>query len=206
MISHARVARRGTRRGFSLVEMLVAMTISSLLLTATLGALDASFKSYKVTTESASSHVVSRLVMQRLGALIRTGESFGPFPVNPILTPIIESDMIEFRVQPNLEIDAFEIWSIRLTPVAGPTGPNELRSIVERYEGGVLVSTSERTLMRRVLNTKFTLEYAVGPRLRRATVDINMLADDVQGDTIGSDLSANALRMVTSFSPRRLEQ
>lgn len=197
-------ARSPTRRAFSLVEMLVAMTISSLLLTATLGALDASFKSYKVTTESASSHVVSRLVLQRLGALIRTGESFGPFPVNPIVTPIIESTTIEFRVVPDPGVDAYEIWTVQLTPVPGETGPNELRSVVERFENGAMVTTTERTLMRRVLDANFTLEYAVGPRLRRATIDINMLADDVQGDTIGSDLSANALRMVTSVSPRRL--
>jgi len=193
------------QRGFSLVEMLIAMTISSLLLTATLGALDALFKSYKVTTESASTHVVMRLVMQRLGALIRTGESFGPFPSNPIITPVITSDSIEFRVQPDPAIDAYEIWTVSLVDVVGPTGPNELRTIVERYGNGSMLGTTERTIMRRVLDATFTLRYDVGPRLRRATIDLTVLADDVQGDTIGSDLHANALRMVTTISPRRLD-
>ena len=41
------------RRGFSIVEMLIALAITATLLTATLAALDTSFKSYKVTTEGA---------------------------------------------------------------------------------------------------------------------------------------------------------
>ncbi len=197
--------RPHARRAFSLVEMLVALMISSLLLTATLSALDASFKSYKVTTESASTQVVIRILMQRLGALIRTGEQFGPFPVNPILDPVITSDRMEFRVQPDPQINDYEIWTIEAVAVEGETGPFELRSTVERYEDGDLVSSTDRTLVRRVLDITFTLEYAVGPRLRRATIDLTVMADDVQGDTVGGDLHANALRMVTSVSPRRLD-
>ncbi|RMD63684.1 MAG: prepilin-type N-terminal cleavage/methylation domain-containing protein, partial [Planctomycetota bacterium] len=46
----------GRWRGFSLVEMLLALAISATLLTAALAALDSSFKGYKATTESASTH------------------------------------------------------------------------------------------------------------------------------------------------------
>lgn len=196
---------RHIRRGFSLVEMLVALTISSLLLTATLSALDASFKSYKVTTESASTQVVLRILMQRLGTLVRTGQQFGPFPVNPILNPIVETKSIEFQVIPDPNSDRREVWSVRRTTVDGPTGPYELRSVVDTYINGSLVASTERTLIRRVLDVNFTLEYDVGPRLRRATIDIAVKADDVQGDTVAGDLEANAIRMVTSVSPRRLD-
>ena len=41
--------RHPQRPGFSLVEMLIALTITATLLTATLSALDARFKSYSVT-------------------------------------------------------------------------------------------------------------------------------------------------------------
>ncbi len=61
--------------GFSLIEMLVALAISGLMLTAAMVALDSSFKGYKITTDSASTHVVSRLVMTRLSSMIRTGTS-----------------------------------------------------------------------------------------------------------------------------------
>ena len=45
--------RTGARRGFNLIELLVALTITSTLLTATMVALDASFTAYQRTTEVA---------------------------------------------------------------------------------------------------------------------------------------------------------
>src|SRR5205814_3428652 len=85
-----------SRRAFSMIEMLIAFTISALLLTACLVALDSSFKSYEATTESASTHVVSRLVMHRLMAMIRQGEEFGPYPLGIVIPTRIESDYLEF--------------------------------------------------------------------------------------------------------------
>ena len=70
MLSHRR--QPIARRGLSLLEMLIALAISAMLLTAALSALDVMFKGYKQTTESASTHVVSRIVMSR-----RAGTSWG---------------------------------------------------------------------------------------------------------------------------------
>src|SRR5690606_30890286 len=97
--------RAQVRRGFSIVEMLVALTISATLLAATLSAFDASWRSYQHTTESASTHVVSRIVMHRLLAMIRTGTEFGPYPADffdPEFNPMDSShpevpNFIEFR-------------------------------------------------------------------------------------------------------------
>ncbi|MGQ0628840.1 MAG: PilW family protein, partial [Phycisphaerales bacterium] len=74
------------RRGFSLIEMLVALTISSTLLAATLVALDVMFKRYTVVADSAGTHVVSRMVMHRILSMVRTGREFGPYPVD-VLDP-----------------------------------------------------------------------------------------------------------------------
>ena len=71
------------RRGFNLVELLIALAISAALLTATMVALNASFTAYQMTTEVASTHTIGRLTIERMQALIRTGTDFGPFPVNP---------------------------------------------------------------------------------------------------------------------------
>jgi len=186
--------------------MMVAMTISAMLLSATMVALDASFKSYKTTTESVSTHVVGRLVMQRLSALIRTGEQFGPFPVNPILNPELTSTFIEFVTIPDPQVDIEEVWRIARVAVAGPTGPFELQATVEHYEGGVMTTSSTRTLIRRVQNAQFKLVYDVGPRLLRATIDLTLRPDDVQADTIGSlGLETPVVRMVASVAPRRLD-
>ena len=92
-------SRRTLRRGFNLVELLVALSISATLLTATMVALDASFKAYQMTTEVASTHTIARLTMHRMLALIRTSKgdrvilALGEGRFRPSqVTPGIESD------------------------------------------------------------------------------------------------------------------
>ena len=53
-------------RGFSLVEMLIALSISAMLLAATLVALQASFRAYQTTTDQAATHAVGRMVVHRI--------------------------------------------------------------------------------------------------------------------------------------------
>lgn len=193
------------RRAFSIIEMLVALTISAMLLTATLTALDASFRSYKVTTESASTHVVGRLVMQRLITLIRTGEEFGPYPANPIATPTIETTSIEFAVP--IDDVYSQIWTIeRITDPDPDTGPFNLQATVAELENGVVVSSNTRIMLRNVQDVLFTLDYDVGPRLLRANIDLTLRPDDDHADSIGGRMDAPVVRMVASVSPRRLEE
>ena len=65
-------------RGLSLVEMLVALAITSLLLTATMVALDASFRAYASAAETASTQTATRMVVNRLMALMRTSTNHAP--------------------------------------------------------------------------------------------------------------------------------
>jgi hypothetical protein len=51
--------------------MLIALTISSVILTALMSALNASFKAYQSTTEAVSTHVIARNAMARMSAMIR---------------------------------------------------------------------------------------------------------------------------------------
>jgi len=200
------VIRAGTRRAFSIIELLVALTISSMLLTATLVALNASFRSYKVTTESASSHVVGRLVMQRLLTLIRTGEQFGPYPANPIINPVIDSTSIEFAVP--ITDDLIQIWTIeRVNADTTETGPYYIEATVSQVDGeGNVISSETRIMLRNVQDLLFTLEYDVGPRLVRANIDLTLRPDDDQADSIAVGPDAPIIRMVASVSPRRLEE
>ena len=48
------VSRTRTRRGFNLIELLIALAITASLLTATMVAIHASFQAYQTTTEVAS--------------------------------------------------------------------------------------------------------------------------------------------------------
>lgn len=196
-------------RGFSLVEMLVALTITSTLLAATLAALDASFKSYKVTTDGASTHVVSRIVMTRIMAMIRNGSGFGPYPddvldstQNPVTTDFIEFETFRDDDTARLQIVRIE----RREATSADNGPFELWYVRKDYEGDTLVSEEARPLLVRLEAAWFTLEYDVGPRLRRATVDLTIHPDDVQDASIAADLSPASIRMISSVSPRRLDE
>ncbi|MDH3585347.1 MAG: prepilin-type N-terminal cleavage/methylation domain-containing protein [Phycisphaerae bacterium] len=66
-------SRVSGRRGLSLVETLVALVITALLLVAVTVALNASFHAYATASESASTQSSTRLIMQRLTKLVRSG-------------------------------------------------------------------------------------------------------------------------------------
>ena len=90
-----RLTRRHDRRGFNLIELLVALGISAALLAATMVALNACFLAYQATTQEASTHTISRLVMNRLMTMVRTGADFGPIPDDP-RDEVTTSDFLDF--------------------------------------------------------------------------------------------------------------
>lgn len=191
------------RSGFSMVEVLISLLISATLLTATLGALDGSFKAYKVTTEGASTNVVARIVMQRLTAMIRTGDSFGPYPINPITDPLLESNYIEFVSFRDPVSNLERVTRLERRDGAAGEGPYELWYVVTTYTNGNFVSEDEAPLLVNLNNVVFTMDYDVGPRLKRVTVDLIIQPDDLQDVAIGSRLEAPVIRLVASASPRR---
>ncbi|QKK07774.1 MAG: prepilin-type N-terminal cleavage/methylation domain-containing protein [Planctomycetota bacterium] len=212
MSDHARLSPAagrtpGSRRGFSVAELLIALMISSMLLTATLGALDGSFKAYKATTESASSHVIARMVMHRMTTMIRTGEDFGPYPINPILDPVLTPDPpeIEFVVDKDeasgfervirierrdtTEEDVYALWYVQTDLIDG----------VQQGEA------ESYPLLTNVQNVTFTLHYDVGPRLQHATIDLTIRPDDLNDAAIAANLESASMRLVTTVSPRRTD-
>ncbi|MFK7883193.1 MAG: prepilin-type N-terminal cleavage/methylation domain-containing protein [Phycisphaerales bacterium] len=205
---HAKVYKSVSRRGFSLVEMLIALTITATLLTATMAALDSSFRSYKYTSESASTNVVARIVMQRVTAMIRTGDSFGPYPANPITTPSIQSNWIEFIAFRDVSTGTERV--IRLERRGGgddgDVGPFELWYMVTETVDGEVTAEDEAPLLVGLNDVTFDLEYDVGPRLKRATIDLIIQPDDLQDAAIGAaDVEAPTIRLVASASPRSFD-
>lgn len=202
-----------TRRGFSLVEVLVSLMIMGTLLAATLAALNSSFKAYKDTTESASTQVVSRMVMHRVMSMIRTGADFGPFPadvLNAAQNPV-NSTSIEFQTTPtgvypakivrierrdaaDTTIAPFELWYVELSVslVGGAPQPP--------------VVVAQQPLLTGVRNVAFTLEYDVGPRLKQATFDLTVMPNDFQGASMANDLQTPAIRLVSTAWPRRISE
>ncbi len=200
-------ARRRAPRGFSMIEVLVSLMITGLLLTATLSALDASFKSYQICTESASTNVIARTVMQRMSALVRTGTDFGPYPddvLDASANPM-DSTFMEFSMGPV----AGGTRIVRLERRAAATGavaPFELWYVEQVVDGAGAITTNEaRPLLTGLTELNFNLEYDVGPRLKRATIDLTVRPNDFQDASLKTELHTDTIRLVSTVSPRKLD-
>lgn len=206
--AHAeQTTRHPRRRGFSLVEMLIALSISAALLTATLTALDSSFQHYQSTTESASTHVVSRIMVHRMLAMIRTGEEFGPYPDDPLDSAQnpVESDFIEFVSERNPDGSISQITRIEFrqtTAQANNGEPGELWYVL-LSPGDPASIVDERPMLSGVRQAAFTLHFDQESwRMDRATVDIIIEPNDSEDLTISADSIPQTIRLVASAAPR----
>ncbi|MBL0926864.1 MAG: prepilin-type N-terminal cleavage/methylation domain-containing protein [Phycisphaerales bacterium] len=217
----SRAQGRG-RRGFSLVEMLIALTISATLLTAALVALDASFKGYERTSDSASTQVVTRIAMDRILGLIRTGTDFGPLPDNILdnqRNPI-RADYFEYVSGRDAAGNPSEITRVehrwpgraalrRSWPAAGsppplgfqPSGAGALWLVRINVASG---TTQESMLLEEVRRAEFELAFEIGPKLTKATVDITVEPNVPSEMTISTGAVPQTVRLVSSAAPRRL--
>lgn len=196
------------RRGFSMIEVLVSLMITGLLLTATLSALDASFKAYQVTTEGASSNVIARTVMHRMSAMVRTGTDFGPYPddVLDAANNPMDSTFMEFslgEVAGGTRVVRLE----RRDAPQGSSAPYELWYVEQLVDdAGVVQTTEARPLLVGLTELNFNLEYDVGPRLKRATIDLTVLPNDFQDASFKTELHTDTIRLVSTVSPRKLDE
>lgn len=187
-----KLSRRHRRaRGFSLVEVLIALAITSTLLTATLVALDASVRAYQSTIEEVSSNSIGRLVLNRLLTMIRTGTEFGPYPTDPRVSTI-QSDSIEFRTQSGQIVRV--LWDRseeRLTYSVDGGTP------VELLDGVVGTQDELGNLL-----APFTLVYTDSRQLYRASIDLTIEPDDIIDLGLEGDRENNQLRLIGSAMPR----
>ncbi len=198
-----RRALRGQRRGFNPVALRIALAISAALLAATMMALDASFTAYQTTTEWASTNTISRLTMHRMMALIRTGVTFGPVPINPN-DSLVQENYIEI-IMPSAQYVKLE-WVE--TPDAGHPVGNALWVQVDTdpprllLEGVVKQEAMDPDTGLPVPVPPFTMEYELGRKLFRATIDLMVIPDDNQSVTMDGDNSDQIIRLVASVTPR----
>lgn len=202
--------RRTTRRGFSMVELLLALAIVSMVLTSAMVALDAAFKGYRATTDAASTHVVSRIVMHRVVAMIRNGTEFGPFPsdvLDPGQNPL-DSDFIEFVSFEDEDTGIRQISRIEFREADDGEDYGAVWFVLYTFENGVQQDDPvEARMIPNVEDASFVLEYDVGPKLKRATVDLLIRPND-DLDPIGvegrNENNNEPIRLVGSATPRRL--
>lgn len=206
----SRRVRKTTRRGFSMVELLMALAIVSMVLTSAMVALDAAFKGYRATTDSASTHVVSRIVMHRVIAMIRNGTEFGPFPsdvLDSAQNPI-DSSFIEFVSLEDEDTDIRQVTRIEFREAGDGEDYGAVWFVLYTFEDGVLQGDPvEARMITNVEDASFVMEYDVGPKLKRATVDLLIRPND-DLDPIGvegrNENNNEPIRLVGSATPRRL--
>lgn len=204
-----RTHRARTRRGFSVAELLLALTIVSVVLTSALVALDAAFRGYKATTDSASTHVVSRLMIHRMVAMIRTGSDFGPFPVD-VLDPAqnpFQSSFIEFLSDVDEDTGEREVTRIEFREAEAGEQFGTLWLMLFRFEADGTPSgdPEQYMILPNIENAVFTLSYDVGPRLERATIDLLIRPnDDLDATSVEERVDTEPIRLVGSATPRRL--
>ena len=195
-------------RGLSLVEMLVALAISSVLLTATAVAIDTSFKSYAIAAESASTQTATRMVVNRVLTMIRTSTAHGPVSTSEALAGqtvtsaggrLLESSYLEL-IPPNAPANRL----YRLTYDAA----NQRIMLAEiDFSATVENVVSYQPIIGGVSRCKFQLL----PRrdnhdnivLERASLDMIVEADD----DASLDLEVGnvpPVRVIASTKPRRL--
>jgi prepilin-type N-terminal cleavage/methylation domain-containing protein len=188
--------------GFSIVEMMVALVISATLLTATLQAFNAAWRGYKHTTESASTHVVSRIVVHRVLAMIRTGSQFGPAPADVLDTTQnpLTSTYMDFITDADTQAGTNNITRIERRTVG--TNQYELWYKHMNSGGGLL---EEHPLLKNVTECAFILKFDPGPRLVKATMDLSVNPNDDADLKIGVGNDAPTIRLVASTGPRQLQ-
>ncbi len=206
-----------------MIEMLIALSISASIMTASLVAFDAMFKVYETSTESASNHVVARIAVNRLLGMIRTGSQFGPFP-NDVLDSganPLKADYFEFASRFNDDGEIAEVtrvefrypgqapllrtWGAQEDPPELPDGmevegPGELWIVLIDVATGV---EQEFMMLSEVRSAEFTLRYEIGPKLIKATVDIIFEPSLAVDDGVWTPATPETVRLVASAMPRR---
>lgn len=211
-LTHRNLRTRAHRRGFSLIEMLIALTITATLLTAALSALDTAFKSYKFTTDSASTHVVSRIVVHRINSIVRNGVEFGPeMPEDflPETDPPFESDHLTFVAREDEENLIRVIGRVERREVDDLNdGPFALWYEEETYTNGTLTASEERPLLTGLLAATFFLRYDDLGVVSSITTDLTIKPNDFRESIAihaGNLGDAPIIRLVSTINPRRIE-
>ena len=226
---------RTNRRAFSLIEVLIALTISATLLTSALVAFDAMFKRFEIISDSASTNVIARTVMHRTLSMIRTGTDFAPYPTdvldstqNPANYTYIE--FVSKRDSANVptEITRIERRAASTVTINAESitlrGPYVLWITVTPAGGGAAL---ERPLLDGIVDLQFNLQYDAGPRLRRATIDLTVRpagttvqtednehnfsstvkvgTTQIDNQMAATDATSSTIRLVASTSPRGVD-
>jgi len=195
---------RARCRGLSLVELLISLAITSMLLTATMVAIGASFQAYAAAAETASKQTATRMVTHRLLTLMRTSTAHGPLEPSsstdwPVTTVNGDANMLESKhieliddagnfVRVEYRADEQELWVI-----TEPYGTSDEQA--HPLLGGV---TDCKFHVRRRIDEHGVLV------LERGSVQLQVERDE--DNTLALETSSNTtIHIIASTRPRKLD-
>jgi len=194
------VSQKSRCRGLSLVELLISLAITATLLTATVVAIDASFRAYADAAKQASAHTTTRMVSHRLLTLIRTSTAHGPLLPDASCEPpvtlngkTITSHFLELLdprgdiIRAEYRADAQQLWLIR--------NPGT-------------VDEQAQPLLSNVINCQFMAQRRMSESdlwvLERGTIDLSVQPETDPTLAIENGW-APPIRIVASTMPRKIE-
>ena len=187
------------RRGLSLVEMLVSLAITAMLLTATMVAIDASFHAYAVAAETASTQTSTRMVTNRMLALIRNSYAHEPIYPDAAAGVTLSGSTL---TSPYITVVDLDGNIITLTHDATN---QRLMYTIEPAGGGTITT---QPILGGVTDAVFTLTRQRDNDdlwvISRGNVDFTVQPDDDASlDLESGDIPA--VRVIASTKPRKLE-
>ena len=174
------------RRGFSAVELLVSMAISTVLLTGLCAAIQASVDAYSRSTADGVNRLTSRLLVERIALLVRTGVTFGPMPSSATINEL-ESDVLELTTPSGQQITiTWDSVTETLEMDVDGTSSTVLGGVIQ-LSGGVPI-------------TPFLLQFENGVTLQRVTINLAVIPDIEHATAM--DEGGETVRLTASVMPR----
>jgi prepilin-type N-terminal cleavage/methylation domain-containing protein len=174
------------RRGFTVVELIVGLAIATVLLTGLFAAIQSSVDAYSKSTAEGVNRLTSRLLVERIALLVRTGTSFGPLPALATTTEV-ESNTLQITTPQGQQVTI--TW-------------NSLDETLEMDVDGTMsvVLGGVTQLASGVSITPFLLQYENGTILNRVTINLAVIPDITHATAM--DGGDETLRLTTSVMPR----
>jgi prepilin-type N-terminal cleavage/methylation domain-containing protein len=188
--------RRPCRRGLGLAELMIALVISALLLTAAAAALDASFKAYAINQEHSSLLQQARVTLHRISTAIRTSDTHAPLSNGPLAsfaagTTVTDTGIQMYDASDNLIAYQFDQPNQRLLCVVGGTSHVMLE--------GVTAFSVNLEPMRSPAAVRAAGAYDL---LRRAIITLSVRTTGSTAQ-VGESTGTQTLTLSAAVAPRR---
>jgi|TARA_B100000959_G_C14928455_1_gene602531 prepilin-type N-terminal cleavage/methylation domain-containing protein len=174
------------RRGFTVIELLIGMAIAAILLTGLFASIHSSVDAYERSAAEGVNRLTSRLLVERIALLIRTGSSFGPLPANATINEV-ESNTLEITTQNGQNVTV----SWNSTDETLEMGVDGVSATVL---GGVTQLVGGTTI------SPFLLQYENGSTLQRVTINLAVVPDPEHATSM--DGGGDTVRLTASVTPR----